>query len=109
MPLIRILTWIRRKSKSNNLPIATGKYYWKYDKSNIALSKLGFEEHLCQEASLTTDLSILGQEISDLVTSATDQICFYRPPTLQNKNHGSILVWHEVGGGSLGMTRVYAK
>ena len=78
--------------------------------SNIALSKLGFEEHLCQEASLTTDLSILGQEISDLVTSVTvDQICFYRPPTLQNKNHGSILVWHEVGGGSLGMTRVYAK
>ena len=76
MPLIRVLTWIRRKSKSNNLPIAIGEYYWKYDKSNIALSKLGFEEHLCQEASLTTDLSILGQEISDLVTSVTDQICF---------------------------------
>ena len=61
--------------------------------SNIVLSKLGFEEHLCQEASLTADLSILGQEISDLVTSVTDQICFYRPPTLQNKNHGSIYLY----------------
>ena len=69
-------TWIRRKSKSNNLPIAIGKYYWKLIQSNIALSKLGFEGRLCQEACLTTDLSILGQEISDLVTSVTDQICF---------------------------------
>ena len=76
VPSIRILTWIRRKSKSNNLPIAIGKYYWKLIQSNIALSKLGFEGRLCQEASLTTDLSILGQEISDLVTSVTDQICF---------------------------------
>jgi len=65
-----------RKSKSNNLPIAIGEYYWKLIQSNIALSKLGFEGRLCQEACLTTDLSILGQEISDLVTSVTDQICF---------------------------------
>ena len=28
---IRILTWIRRKSKSNKLPIVIGKNYWKYD------------------------------------------------------------------------------
>jgi hypothetical protein len=69
--------------------------------SNIALSELGFEEHLCLEASLTTDLSILGQEISDLVTSVTDQIVLDGAGSAKKKPEKTAISWVDAEWSSL--------